>query len=77
MSVRNAGSIGEMVDNARNQLEIDARNQSYAVATEIVKNVITRYGDHDSPKVVIYWTALADGIFLKMKNDMNEIVNRK
>lgn len=71
-----ASSIGEVLAQATNQLEIDARNQSYAVATEIVKNVITRYGDHEANKVVLYWTSIADGVFQKMKSDMKEIVTR-
>lgn len=70
-------SMGELMVQASNQLEIDARNQSYAVATEIVKNVITRYGSHESPQLVKYWTEIADGVFAKMNADMKGIVERK
>lgn len=77
MPKQTPGSIGEMMMEARNRLEIDARQQSYAAATEIVKNVITRYGNHEAVPLTDYWSAVAEGIFKKIKKDMDELTSRK
>lgn len=74
MSKNNPAS---MADAAYNQLEVDARNQSYAVATEVTKNVITRYGSHEAPAVIKYWSDLADGVYAKMKTDIDAILKEK
>lgn len=75
MAKTQPNSIGEVISMASNQLRIDARNQSYAVATEIVKNVTTRFGSHEAPAVILYWTALSDGFYAKIKSDMDKIVS--
>lgn len=72
-----AESIGEALSQARNATEIQAREQSYAAATAIATQVLTRYGSHEAPAAVKYWTELADGIFKKINGDMREMFVRK
>lgn len=66
-------SIQEAMDTVRHAGKIEARQQSYAVATEISKNVITRYGNWEAEKLVPYWSALADGFYAKILEDMKKI----
>lgn len=73
MSKQNSSAL-ESLAMAANATAIDALQQSYAVATEITKNVITRYGNHDSAAVIKYWTELSDGIAKKIKADMKEVL---
>jgi hypothetical protein len=77
MSKPSSGSIGEMMFEVRNRMEIEARQQSYGAATAIVQNVITRFGNHESKPLVQYWTEVADGIFNKINKDMQDMTTRK
>ncbi len=73
MPKQQPGSMGEFLAEIKHKTEIDARQNSYAVATEIVKNVITRYGGHEPKEILAQWTAVADGVYDKIKGDMDAI----
>lgn len=72
-----ASSIGDALNAAAHQTEIEARQSSYAIATEIVKNVVTRYGPPDAKGVAAVWTEVADLTYLKIKLDMDKIFSQK
>lgn len=67
-------SMAEALAEAHHATEVSAYQQAYAVATEITKNVITRYGNHESEKVVKYWSEIADGTAKKILADSNAIL---
>lgn len=77
MAKQNPGSIGDMLMMAKNQVEIDARNQSYAAATQLAVAILGRFRSNEAKDVVEYWNNVADGIFKKIKADSDELISRK
>lgn len=72
-----ASSIGEAMSMAVHQVEIDARNQSYAVATEISKVIAGKFGSTDAVSVAKYWAETSDLVFRKIVADQKAILELK
>lgn len=69
---RTPGSVGEAMLMAMSQADIDARNQAYAVATQITQNrTLGTLGE-----TVQFWSGLVDIVHLKIRSDMEAILKK-
>lgn len=73
METTKSNSVGEALAAAHNAAEIEARQQAYRVATDVVMNSMQGLGNTNPKVLADYWSSLADGVYQKIRADMDSI----